>query len=167
MRVRDVMTKPVNTCKAADPLDAPARIMRDQGCGCVVVVDEQGRAVSMVTDRDIFLCALETMRSLHLSKVSEAMSPSVATCRPDDTVAAAEAIMGSRHVRRVPVVDEQGKPVGLLSLDDLAWAAARTHGLLSPPVTREEVGATLAEVAHPRVIVEAPSGSFPKREIVR
>jgi len=155
MRVSDVMTGQVETCRAEDPLDVPARIMRDQGCGCIVVVDDLERAVALVTDRDICIRALATMGSLHVSTVADAMSPHLFTCSPDDTVAAAEGLMRKWHVRRLPVVDERGRPVGLLSLDDLAWAATRTSDLFDRRVTPSEVGATLAEVAHPRVIVES------------
>lgn len=157
MKIDELMTTRVETCKTTDALDVPARQMRDQGCGCVVVVDDARKPVAVVTDRDICMCALRTMSAPHRLRVAQAMSPWLATCRSGIELAEAERIMRSWHVRRLPVVDGSGVLVGILSLDDLAWAAARSHGLLRPAVTSAEVGATLAEVAHPRVIID-PDG---------
>jgi CBS domain-containing protein len=129
MRVDEVMSGWVETCRADDPLDVPARIMRDQGCGCVVVVDDARHPVAVVTDRDICLCALMTFTSLPMLRVSQAMSRNLATCGPGASLAGAEGTMCRWHVRRLPVVDSAGKLVGLLSLDDIAWAVARNRKL--------------------------------------
>jgi CBS domain-containing protein len=75
------------------------------------------------------------------------MSMGVLSCGPDDTLAAAEATMREQKVRRLPVIDEQGRLVGLLSIDDIAIAAAEEIGR---DVTTEEVGSTLAAICRHR-----------------
>jgi len=155
MRVQQLMTRAVWTCTPSDALDSAARIMRDHGCGCVVVVDDQDRVRAVVTDRDICLCALRTLRPLQMLKISDAMSSEIFTCRPEDSVAQAEDLMAQRRIRRLPVVDRRGCLVGIVSLDDMAREAARDKDLIARPVTAEEVGLTLATVTRPRIVPEA------------
>jgi CBS domain-containing protein len=156
MKVKELMTQPVRTCRATDGLDAAARTMKDRSCGCVVVVDERERPVAIVTDRDICLCALRTLRPLQLLRVSDAMTSPLRTSRPEDKISDAEAAMGRWHVRRLPVVDAAGRLVGILALDDIAREAARDRSLFARPVTADEVGMTLATLTRPRIIVEEP-----------
>jgi CBS domain-containing protein len=155
MRVQQLMTRAVWTCSPADSLDKAARRMRDHGCGCVVVVDEKDRVCAVVTDRDICLCALRTLRPLQMLRVSDAMSSEIFTCGPEASVAEAEELMAQRRVRRLPVVDARGALVGVVSLDDMAREAGRVKDLPSKPVTAAEVGLTLATVARPRIVPES------------
>ena len=148
------MTRAVWTCSPSDALDGAARIMRDHDCGCTVVVDDRDRVQAVVTDRDICLCALRTLRPLQMLKVSDAMSSQIFTCKPEDSVADAEELMAQRRIRRLPVVDHRGCLVGIVSLDDLAREAARDKDLFARPVTAEEVGLTLATVTRPRIVPE-------------
>ena len=157
MKVQQLMTRATWTCRPADGLDAAARIMRDQSCGSVVVVDEQGKPVAMLTDRDVCLCALRTLRPLQLLRVSDAMSRRLHACGPEDPVADAEATMALRQVRRLPVVDPHGVLIGVLSLDDIARVALRDVDLGDPSVTTDEVGKTLGAVSRWRIAVDPPA----------
>jgi CBS domain-containing protein len=156
MKVERLMTRTVGTCVPTDGLDRAAQTMRSRDCGCVVVTDPASHPTAVVTDRDICMCALRTLRPLQMLHVSDAMSPSLITCRPDDTVPRAEAVMCQNRVRRLPVVDGEGKLVGILSIDDIAREAARERDLFSRPVQANDVGLTLAAVSRKRVVVDKP-----------
>ena len=156
MRVDQVMKRAVHTCRPADELDVPARRMQQEGCGCVVVVDDHRRPLAVVTDRDICLHALKSRRPLHELFVLEAMSSQLVTCRPGDSVVQAEAAMQAARVRRLPVVDAESRLVGILSLEDLAWRAARDSELFAHPVSAEEVGRTLALASRPHLESSEP-----------
>jgi len=109
----------------ADNLDHAAELMRDRDCGSVVVVDENNVAVGIVTDRDICMAALRYERPLLSLSVADAMTAEPFTCRGTDTVQEAEDTMSLHQVRRLPVVDDHKRLLGLLALDDIAREACR------------------------------------------
>jgi CBS domain-containing protein len=156
MRVDEAMTRPVETCKADDPLDLPARLMRDRACGCVVVVDAMRKPLAVVTDRDICMCALRTMSSLQMLRVSQAMSSQLVTCRLAASLAEAEGLMRRWRVRRLPVVDESGVLSGILSLDDIALESTSHVNAGAESVGAEEVAKTLGAIARRRGPPRAP-----------
>lgn len=125
MKVEDLMTQDVGACRAYDAADKVAKVMWEQDCGAVPVVDQDRRVVAMLTDRDICMAALTQGRALSEIRVSSAMSKNLWACRRDDDLANAEAVMRKHKVRRLPVVDADGKLAGILSLSDLARAAVR------------------------------------------
>lgn len=120
MRVDELMTRPVATCTATDPLNRAAQIMWDQDCGCVPVIDENDRPIAMITDRDVCMAAYTRGKSLGDISVHEAMSRNVVACRADDSVSSAESMMRGQQIRRLPVVDDDGRIIGILSLNDIA-----------------------------------------------
>jgi CBS domain-containing protein len=83
--------------------------------------------------------------------VRDALANDVRACKPGDSVAHAETIMAEGRVRRLPVVDDSGQVVGLVSLADLAREAARQHASEDPAITQAEIGAVLAIISEPRV----------------
>jgi CBS-domain-containing membrane protein len=78
------------------------------------------------------------------------MSKKLVACRPGDTVKAAEAAMREHQVRRLPVVDDRGCLVGILSINDIAIEASQERLLAKREVTAEEVGMTLAAICQHR-----------------
>lgn len=150
--VRELMTRDVQTCGPDDMLDVPARMMWDHDCGCIPVVDEGGRVVGMITDRDICMATYIKGMALWALRVSNAMSAVVHACRPEDTIAAAERIMREHQVRRLPVIATDGRLVGILSLNDLAREAMREHAPATRAVSPESITETLAAVSEPRVL---------------
>jgi len=82
------------------------------------------------------------------------MARQLLTCRPDDTLDHAEKVMRGGRVRRLPVVDEHGALIGLISLADLACEAARESSKEIKDISEMEVGDTLA------AICLRPVGSF-------
>lgn len=150
MKVEQLMTRTVRTCGPRDTLNQAARIMWETDCGCVPVVEGDGRVIGIVTDRDICMAAYTRGLPLWALQVDGAMAHQVHTCRPGDTLAAATRTMRANQLRRLPVVDEAGVLVGLLSLRDLAVEAAREHGRRRAEVSSEEVAETLGAVCQPR-----------------
>jgi CBS domain-containing protein len=116
--VRDVMTAdPVSLEKTASVSDA-ARKMKDRDIGDVIVV-EDGRICGVVTDRDLVVRSLAEGRDPEATTVGEVCSREVATVSPGDDLRAAGDLMRDKAVRRMPVVEE-GRPVGIVSMGDLA-----------------------------------------------
>lgn len=159
MLTRHIMSQPVAVCQLSDSLDQAARLMWEDDCGAVPVVDSAGRAVAMVTDRDICMAAYTQGKPLCQISVSTAMSKDLRACLPDDTLEQAEQLMMEYQLRRIPVLDDDGHPVGILSLNDLARAANHQHpaapagldGVSQLTATR-----TMAAVCAPRLHAAGP-----------
>lgn len=124
MRVEEVMTKDPVSCRRADTLDRAARVMWDRDCGFVPIVDDGGRVIGALTDRDAVMAAYTRGARLADVCVSTAMATPVVTCGRHDDIEYAESLMQRYQIRRLPVVDGDGRLIGLLSLDDLARGAA-------------------------------------------
>jgi CBS domain-containing protein len=152
MHVSELMSKPVVTCRTDDTLDVPTRLMWEYDCGVVPVIDAEGRLAGMVTDRDIAMAAYTQGKALPAIPVSTAMAKDVLAVHPEESVEAVERLMREGQVRRVPVIDNTARPVGVVSINDLArlTAQARKSG-----VDRELVE-TLAAVCRPRTVLQEP-----------
>jgi len=119
MQVHEIMTAPPITCTPQTSLAVAASRMADADCGILAVVNERGNLVGVITDRDICLAVSRTNRNALNISVREVMTPKVVSVRRGDDMRQALALMRSARVRRVPVVDDAGCVVGLLSIDDL------------------------------------------------
>lgn len=150
MKVEQIMSRPALTCGVHDVATCAVQQMWDADIGCVVVVDAEGRLAGVITDRD--LCMAVFLRGVPLSAITvgEVMTRNVATVRPEDRLGLAEALMRSKRVRRLPVVDAKERVVGLLSLNDVARVAQLQRGRRVPEVGGEEVIATLGAICEPR-----------------
>jgi CBS domain-containing protein len=146
MRVSDVMNHPAVTCPVDAALDAAARLMWEFDCGMVLAVDDAGRLAGVITDRDICLAAYMHRKPLHLVPLAKTMVKPAISVHADDEVLAAEGLMRDNHVRRLPVIDGVGRPVGLISVDDLAQMAVREHRIGAD----RDLVETLAAVSRPR-----------------
>ena len=150
MKVAEVMTRSVKSCSPNDTLHAAAKIMWENDCGCVPVIDRASKLVGMLTDRDICMAAYTQGATLHVLRVESAMTPNVISCSPEDELEEAEKVMRQNKVRRLPVVEESGKLVGILSLSDIGRAATREQS-----ITDVEVAQTLAAICQPRAHTDA------------
>lgn len=115
--VRDVMTTNPVCCTPETTITDAARKMAQEDIGDVLVQD--GGKVGIVTDRDVVLRVIAEGRDPVNTRVGDVCSSDVATVSPDTPIATAIGLMRDKAVRRLPVV-EDGKPVGILSLGDLA-----------------------------------------------
>jgi len=145
MKVSDLMTAVVATCGPSDSLNRAAQIMWEQRCGSVPVVDETGAPAGMLTDRDAAMAAYTQGRRLDDISVSTAMSRPVWSCAATAPVEEAEGLMMAHGVRRLAVVDPQGRLVGVLSLDDIARGATAWDG--KGEIDLERVAVTLGEIS--------------------
>jgi CBS domain-containing protein len=116
--IRDVMTGNPITLPATSSVVDAARTMRDSNIGNVIVVDN-GRICGIVTDRDITVRGVAEGRDVSSLKLRDICSQEITTLSPTDSVDDAVRLMREKAIRRLPVV-EGGKPVGIVSLGDLA-----------------------------------------------
>lgn len=155
MKVRDVMTAPALCCRPEDSDDRAAQLLWENDCGVLPVVDGDGRAVGMVTDRDLCMAAYTRGRGLADLSVAEAMSREVFGCEEDDSIEDALQVMRQHGVRRLPVLDEDARIVGLLSMNDLVRAVTRdARGREAALLATALLGA-LGEVCRPRAASNA------------
>ncbi|HUJ57736.1 MAG TPA: CBS domain-containing protein [Kofleriaceae bacterium] len=139
------MSRNVKTCHRHDRLERAAQLMWDHDIGAVPVVDDAGELIGMVTDRDACMAAYTQAKPLGALSVDVAMSKHVVTCHPDDTLATVSRLMAKHKIHRVPVIDDAHRPVGIVSLADLAGAMTRTR-----EIAPNEVASTLAAICEQR-----------------
>ncbi len=145
--VRQVMTTDVLTFRPTDTVDAAARTLSERKLGGAPVVDEDGRVLGLLEDEDlivqdsrlhvptvisIFGAYIELPSSLRhfesdLRKavgatVGDVMDPDAPTCRDDDTLESVATVLHERNASRMPVVDDDGRLVGIVSRGDLVRA---------------------------------------------
>src|SRR5579863_1379764 len=145
MTVADFMTSDVATCKTTDSLNRAAQLMWERRCGCVPVLDDNGRVVGMLTDRDLSMAAYTQGRRLDDMPATTAMSHSLQSCLPSASIEAAEDLMMAHAVRRLVVVDADGRLCGIVSVDDLAKAGAEWDR--KDAIDLERVALTLGEIS--------------------
>jgi CBS domain-containing protein len=128
MKVKDVMTKTPFCCLKTDSIQEATKLMKTHDVGAIPVVSdcESHHLIGIVTDRDICLKIVEPGKAI-TSKVSEAMTKTVATSHADDTIESCEAQMELYQVRRIPVVDSKGNCVGIVSQADIAFHDSSEH----------------------------------------
>jgi CBS domain-containing protein len=148
MKVQDIMTSEVETCSPESDLGAAATIMWRRDCGSVPVVDAEGRVVGMITDRDICMAAATRNKLASEIKVGEVISGRVYACSPDDRIGDAMETMQSAQLRRLPVVDDDGKLHGILSINDLVLNSRK--GQSKKHVSHRDVMATLKVLSEHR-----------------
>lgn len=130
MRVHEIMTREVVSCRADTDVATAARLMFQGHFGTLPVVDAHRKVTGIITDRDIALAVATRDRHASEIAVDEAMSSQVVGCLPTDDVGAALRLMEERGVRRLPVMDATGHLAGLVSIDDvLVRAVDRDAGL--------------------------------------
>jgi CBS domain-containing protein len=152
MRIEQLMTTRVHSCKPADTLERAAQLMWDHDCGCVPVCEGDGtaaRIVGVITDRDICMCTLFQGQPLRSLRVGDAMAREVHVCRSSNTVGEAEKIMRNARIRRLPVIDEQDALVGMISVADLVREATREQTDAVREISEAEVNETLSAICEP------------------
>lgn len=167
MKIEKLMSTPVRCCSPEDDLSIPARIMWESDCGSVPVVDSESRIIGMITDRDICMAAYTQGRRLEDIQVRAVMSKSVHSCTSSEDVRRATALMRAKQIRRVPVLDANRRPVGMLSLGDLAREAANERSAHDRQMTLEEVAHTYVSVCTRRQdVAEDAQGAVGERALV-
>ena len=123
MKNSDIMTKDLVYSLPSDMVSDVAKLMKDEDIGPVLIVDESNdgkRLVGIVTDRDLALKVVGEGRDPNSTRVEDVMTGSLVTCRADDDVENAVRAMAQNQLRRIPVVDDSGQLVGIISQADVA-----------------------------------------------
>ncbi|HEX3035364.1 MAG TPA: CBS domain-containing protein [Thermodesulfobacteriota bacterium] len=128
MRARDIMKTDVITVSPSSSVTEAADMMRDEGIGALVVVDDMKRPVGIVTDRDIVVSTIAEHRNPEEMLVEELMSKKpvnrkLITVNEDADVFEILRILSKNSIRRVPVI-KGGKLVGIVSVDDMVVVVA-------------------------------------------
>ncbi|MEY4511011.1 MAG: hypothetical protein RLZZ450_3133 [Pseudomonadota bacterium] len=150
MRVRSLMSTAVHSCTSEQTLAQAARLLWEYDVGAVPVVDAGGRPVAMITDRDICMAAYLRGAAIAEIDVASAMSTDLFTCHVDDPLSEAERTMMTRQVRRLPVVDDEGKLIAVLSLNDIVLARKTNAIGKVRAFLRGDVVETLAAISRHR-----------------
>jgi CBS domain-containing protein len=121
--------EPVTMIESDTVFDA-ARLMREEDIGDVIVLDDtSARVKAIVTDRDIVIRAIADGADPRETTLAAVASEELLTVSPDDAVDKVARLMRDRAVRRVPVVDAEGRAAGVVSLGDLALELDRRSAL--------------------------------------
>jgi CBS domain-containing protein len=148
MRIREIMNKPVVSCRPSDTLNVAAQAMWEHDCGAIPVAGDDGRLVGIITDRDICMATYTKSRAPQTISVAEVMAKRVTSCKADESAEVAEGMMRDKQIRRVPIVDDDNRPIGMLSQSDLARNAASAPRRNT--VERDFIH-TMASISQPRL----------------
>jgi CBS domain-containing protein len=123
MKARDIMTQNPRVVTPETPVQEAARLMKSEDTGVLPVVDSEGsrRLVGVITDRDIAIRVVAD--GMSSAQVRDAMSANPKSCRPDDSVKDVLQAMSDSQIRRIPIVDEGGAVVGIVSQADVVLEA--------------------------------------------
>ncbi|MBA3333990.1 MAG: CBS domain-containing protein [Pyrinomonadaceae bacterium] len=119
-RCREIMTSKISAANGEMTLQTVAKMLRDGDIGILPVIEkETNKLLGLVTDRDIVVRAVAEGRNIE-TPVSEIMTTTLYTAKPDDFAFQAIRTMGDKQVRRVPIVDDEGVLQGIVSMADVA-----------------------------------------------
>jgi CBS domain-containing protein len=149
-RAQDIMTKNVKSCWPDDNLAKSASLMWEHDCGVMPVVTGNGKIVGILTDRDICMAVTMQNRTPAEITVKEIMSTNVKTCSINDNVIDALKIMQNNKVRRLPVVSDDGKLQGILSLNDIILQAVEGKGKGAVDIPYENIVNTFRSICEHR-----------------
>jgi CBS domain-containing protein len=119
MKVKEVMMCTPYTCLKETNLGAATELMWKASCGFLPVTDSNGKVCGVVTDRDICIALGTRNKAAGEVTVGEVTTNKLFACSPEDEIHVALLTMRDGKVRRLPVIDSDGKAVGVLSMDDV------------------------------------------------
>ncbi len=117
---KDLMTRNPEYCYEDDTVYDAVQVMQRCNCGVVPVSDEHNRCVGVVTDRDICMKVVYQNLDPQTTRLKDIMTTDVVTCRENEDMDSVLRRMEQRQVKRIPVVDEMEKCVGIISEKDVA-----------------------------------------------
>jgi len=119
MSLREFCTRPIVTITPEHTILDACRLLREHNIGCLLVTERDGRLSGVLTDRDIALRVTGEGRDPQLATVQESMTPNPVRIPVDQSLHELTTLMHSQRVRRIPIIDREGKPIGIATLDDL------------------------------------------------
>ncbi|NNE68105.1 MAG: CBS domain-containing protein [Pyrinomonadaceae bacterium] len=120
IKCSEIMSEKVTSASADASLRAIAQMLKAGDIGILPIVDDGGKLLGLVTDRDIVVRAVAEGSDVKTTTVGDIMTTELYTAGPDDFAFEAVRTMGDRKVRRVPIVDDDGVLVGIVSIADIA-----------------------------------------------
>lgn len=120
MKIREIMTPVVESVREHDTVLLAAQRMRERDVGALAVVNDEDQLTGMLTDRDIVVRAIAHGRDPSTERIREIMTPCAVACPEDQTIGQAAKIMEIEQIRRLPIVDASNRPIGIVSVGDLA-----------------------------------------------
>jgi CBS domain-containing protein len=124
MKVKKIMHKGVQWVSPDTSITTLAKKMKQYDVGALPV-GENDRLIGMVTDRDIAVRGFANGKDISKLTAKDIMTKGIIWCRARDSAGEAARVMESKQVRRLPVIDENKRMVGMLSLGDVSQAASR------------------------------------------
>jgi len=146
MRAGELMSRDVITVNPNDLVGHAARLMRDYDCGSLPVVDREGRLIGMLTDRDISMRVVAHEADTRNTTVGDCMTDGAFACRADEPLRECMRHMSRHRIRRLPIVNDWGQVVGIVSQGDLARHAGNNPG----QGERRAMADVLCAVSEPR-----------------
>ena len=120
MKVKDFMCQDICFVKPNCNVYDASRIICENHIGCIPICNDEKNVVGILTDRDILLRSVACNKESKTAPVSDIMTTNVYTCKGEEDICEAQNLMASKQVRRIPVVDDSNKVVGMLTMGDLA-----------------------------------------------
>lgn len=146
MRAGDLMSRNVATVYPDNRAGYAARLMRDYDCGSLPVVDREGRLIGVLTDRDIVMRFVANEGDTHNTIVADCMTDGAFACHADDSIRECLRQMSRHQIRRLPIVNDWGQVVGVLSQSDVARHAGNYPGRGE----RRAIAEVLCAISEPR-----------------
>ena len=132
MQLREIMKRDVYSVFPETSVTEAARKMRDHHVGCLLVMEPNGKAKGILTDRDIVLEAVAFGADPDRVSAADVMHKGLVCARPEMDILEASGLMSTKGVGRLPI-EEDGRIVGIISLSDLARVTkGEIDNLLSP-----------------------------------
>lgn len=119
MKVKQCMCNQVEYLSTNNTVKECAELMSEKHIGCVPVCDAMKNVVGLVTDRDLILRSVACGKDAIHTPLSDIMSTNIYSCYQDADIEEAKKIMSENQIRRLPITDESGKIVGIVSLANL------------------------------------------------
>jgi CBS domain-containing protein len=119
-KIREVMTESPRTVRSESTAVDAARLMREEDTGIAPITEDDGRLVGVVTDRDLAIRVLAEEKDPRMTRVTEIASQNLVTIDPEQDLEEALQLMSENQLRRLPVVQDDGKLVGILAQADVA-----------------------------------------------
>jgi CBS domain-containing protein len=145
VRVHELMTRRVTNVHPATSVERAARLMEECDCGALPVVGDNGVLVGMITDRDIAIRIVARGRDARNAIVADCMTERVFACYENESVTECMRQMAHQQIRRMPIVDDRGRLLGIIAQGDLA----RHAGNHPSPDERRVLTETVCAVSQP------------------
>jgi len=125
MKVKEAMHRTVQWCEPTTPVTTLANIMKAEDIGSIPI-GENDRLVGMVTDRDIAVRGVAKGGNLSKQTAKDVMTEKIVYCRENEDLEDAIHLMEDKQIRRLPVINDKKRMVGILSLGDISHAVSQS-----------------------------------------